>query len=97
MFDIWNDRSNPSSDGRCGYVTYLCRLLSKTESDVRLSMLSEMFVSDPVLLVMSLRVVLEEEEELDHTHHTKDGIPRSVVNYSPIKGGHAIHTHDTSL
>lgn len=74
--DIWTDQSDLSIAGGHDYITYLCQLLGNALSDVQLSMLSEVFVSDPELLLMSLRVFLE-GERVDHTHHIKNTGPRS--------------------
>ena len=71
--DIWTDQSIA---GGCDYMTYLSQLLGNVVSDVQLSMLSEMFVGDPELLVWSLRIFLK-GACTDHTHHTRNGRPRS--------------------
>ena len=65
---IVTDQSDTLPSGKRDFMMYLCQLLRKATTDAKLSMLNEVFVSDPVLVVMSLRVLLKDEHQ-NHAHH----------------------------
>ena len=58
------------------YISYLSQLLDKNESDIHREILHEIFVCDPDLLLLSLRVVLEAEDKTHTTHTTPQEKPR---------------------
>ncbi len=73
--DLWEQQQS-TNELRRDYVGYLWELLGNAVSDVALNMLSETFVADSELLIVSLEAALRTEDISHAQHTTEEGEPR---------------------